>query len=306
MSDRQSTLASCSIDPPQSIPVPWTKFPRNPLLNALTSLQGKGYRRQWSRPVLEESLDGWDSCWTLQGSRSCCPSYLPCHPCQYLGERKQSQTVQGYHNSLALQKKGSKADCGNYQSISLLLIARKVLAQIILNSLITNIAKENLQETQCGFLPGCRKIDMIFTVDKSMRNALSKTWILTLSIQCIDMTKAFDTVNRKATWVILSKLGCTNKFVNLIHLFHDDINGLVLSDGKASEQFNTTNSVMQGCIFAPVLFNFFLTCDLNHAIRDFKQGVYRKGPCLTYTAWGPKPRPSRGLSLNHSSLTIAP
>ena len=36
MSDGQSTSASCSIDPPQSISVPWTEFPRNLLLNALT------------------------------------------------------------------------------------------------------------------------------------------------------------------------------------------------------------------------------------------------------------------------------
>ena len=97
------------------------------------------------------------------------------------------------------------------------------------------------------------------------------------------LLNALTSVNRKTIWVILSNLGCTKKFVNLIRLLYDDINGLVLSDGKASEQFNITDSVMQGCIFAPVLFNF-LTCDLNHAIRDFKQGVYRKGPCLTYAA----------------------
>ena len=42
------------------------------------------------------------------------------------------------------KNKFSKADCGNYQSIILLSIAGKVLAWVILNHLITNIAKENL------------------------------------------------------------------------------------------------------------------------------------------------------------------
>ena len=32
----------------------------------------------------------------------------------------------------------------------------------------------------------------------------------------IDLTKAFDTDNREAFWVVLSKLGCPTKFVNLV------------------------------------------------------------------------------------------
>ena len=47
----------------------------------------------------------------------------------------------------------------------------------------------------------------------------------------IDLTKAFDMVNIETLWVILSKLWCPTKFVNLIHQFH---NGQVLSDGEAS------------------------------------------------------------------------
>ena len=45
----------------------------------------------------------------------------------------------------------------------------------------------------------------------------------------VDLTKAFDTMNRQVLWIILSKLGCTDKFVNLIRQFHDDIFGQLLS-----------------------------------------------------------------------------
>ena len=90
----------------------------------------------------------------------------------------------------------------------------------------------------------------------------------------IDLTKAFDTVNREALWVILSKLGCPTKFVNLIRQFHDDMTGQVLSDGEASEPFSISNGVKQGCVLAPILFNLFFTCVLNHAIRDLELGVY--------------------------------
>ena len=74
--------------------------------------------------------------------------------------------------------------------------------------------------------------------------------------------------------MILSKLGCATKFVNLIRQFHDDMTGQVLSDGEASEPFSISNGVKQGCVLAPVLFNLFFTCVLNHAIRDLEQGVY--------------------------------
>ena len=90
----------------------------------------------------------------------------------------------------------------------------------------------------------------------------------------IHLTKAFEAVNRETLWLILSKLGCPTKFVNLIHQFHDDIAGQVLSDGEESEPFSISNGVKQGCVLAPVLFNLFFTCVLNHAIRDLEQGVY--------------------------------
>ena len=66
---------------------------------------------------------------------------------------------------VALYKnKGAKADCGNYRGISLLSIAGKTLARILLNRLIENISEDNLPEAQCGFRPGRSTIDMVFTV----------------------------------------------------------------------------------------------------------------------------------------------
>ena len=87
----------------------------------------------------------------------------------------------------------------------------------------------------------------------------------------IDLTMAFETVNREALWVILSKLGCRTKFVNLIRQFHDDMTGQILSDGEASEPFSTSSCVKQGCVLVLVLYNLFFTCVLNHAIRDLEQ-----------------------------------
>ena len=168
--------------------------------------------------------------------------------------------------------RGSKTDCGNYRGISLLSVAGKILARVILNRLITNISEENLREAQCGFRPNRSTTDMIFTVRQVQEKCIKQN--MDFVAVFIDLTKAFDAVNREAFWVILSKLGCTITFVNLIRQFYNNTAGQVLSDGEASEPISISNAVMQRCVLAPVFFNLFFTCALNHAIRDLEQRVY--------------------------------
>jgi len=58
-------------------------------------------------------------------------------------------------------KKGDRRECGNYRGISLLSIAGKILARILLNRLQI-VAEIILPESQCGFRPSRGTIDMIF------------------------------------------------------------------------------------------------------------------------------------------------
>ena len=62
--------------------------------------------------------------------------------------------------------------------------------------------------------------------------------------------------------------------MNLIRQFQNDMTGQVLSDGEASEPFSISSDIKQGYVLAPVLFNLFFTCVLNHAVGDLEQGVY--------------------------------
>ena len=59
------------------------------------------------------------------------------------------------------KNRGSETDCGNFRGISLLSVAGRILAWVILNRLITNISEENLSEAQCGFRPNRSTSDMI-------------------------------------------------------------------------------------------------------------------------------------------------
>ena len=112
------------------------------------------------------------------------------------------------------KKKGSKSDC----DISLLSVAGKIFARVILNRLIT-VSEQTLSEPQCGFRPGGNTVDMIFAVRQLQGKCFEQN--KPLYSVFIDLTKAFDTVNRKALWTVLECIGCPPKLVSMIRLFHD-------------------------------------------------------------------------------------
>ena len=60
------------------------------------------------------------------------------------------------------KKKGDKAVCGNSRGISLLVVAGKILAKVMLSRLLKHLAENILPETQCSFRKDRSTTDMIF------------------------------------------------------------------------------------------------------------------------------------------------
>ena len=89
----------------------------------------------------------------------------------------------------------------------------------------------------------------------------------------IDLTKAFDSVNREATWACLARLGCPPKFVNIARQLHEGMEGCVLYDGEQYGSFNINTGVKQGCVIAPTLFFIFLAAFISLAAVDQAKGV---------------------------------
>jgi hypothetical protein len=89
----------------------------------------------------------------------------------------------------------------------------------------------------------------------------------------IDLTKAFDSVHRQGLWKILRKIGCPQKFVNIIQSFHDGMRGCVLDNGETSSPFTITSGTKQGCVLAPLLFSIFLSMMLLVAFKECDLGV---------------------------------
>ena len=153
------------------------------------------------------------------------------------------------------KSKGKRDLCGNYRGIALLCVVGKVLSRIMLTRLNTHIASVALQESQCGFRAGRSTSDMIFSARQLQEKCREQR--VGLYQVFIDLTKAFDTVNRTALWQILRKLGCPDKFTNILKSFHDDMKVWVSLSGQLSDPISVENGVKQGDIPAPTLFAIY-------------------------------------------------
>ncbi|XP_061142364.1 uncharacterized protein LOC133159416, partial [Syngnathus typhle] len=167
-------------------------------------------------------------------------------------------------------KKGDKADCGNYRGISLLSTVGKVLARVLANRLLP-LSEEILPESQCGFRPSRGTADMIFTVRQPQEKCREHKQPLFMAF--IDLTKAFDTVDRQALWSILLRYGCPDKYVRILRLLHDGMTATVLNNSSLTEPLTVETGVKQGCIIAPTLFSVFIAAILHLINKELPHGI---------------------------------
>ena len=169
------------------------------------------------------------------------------------------------------KRKGNPQVCDNHRGISLLSIAGKILAKILLNRLNVHLDQTGLiPESQCGFRKDRGTIDMIFTARQLQEKCQEQN--VDLYMTFVDLTKAFDTVSRDGLWKIMAKFGCPPRFIAMVRQFHDGMQARVQNDGEFSEPFEVTNGVKQGCVLAPTLFSMMFSAMLMDAFQDSDTG----------------------------------
>lgn len=129
-----------------------------------------------------------------------------------------------------------------------------------------------IPESQCGFCSGRSTIDMIFSVHQLQEKCIEQNQ--DLYIVFVDLIKASDSMNRVALWQVMRKIGCPEKFINIVQSFHDGMNARVIDQGKLSEPFSITNKVKQGCVLAPTLFNIIFFALLSNAFSSNDRGIF--------------------------------
>jgi hypothetical protein len=158
--------------------------------------------------------------------------------------------------STLYKNKGERGDCNNYRGISLLSVTGKLLARILLSRLLA-IAEDVYPESQCGFRSGRSTTDMIFTVRQLQEK--SREQRVPLYMAFVDLTKAFDFVDRGSLFAVLKKAGCPPTLLALIESFHNGMQARVQFDGELSDEFPIKRGVKQGCVLAPTLFGIYFS-----------------------------------------------
>ena len=145
-----------------------------------------------------------------------------------MGEK---DSTTGCSHCLFVQKQGRKSVCSIYRDITLLSIACKILAGVLLNRLIPPIAQENKQKSKSGFKSNRGMADTIFLLMQIQKKCREKN--IGLYAAFVDLTKAFD----DGLWKILARLGCPPKFLTILRQLHEGQQGQVKHRGSLSGIF---------------------------------------------------------------------
>ena len=143
---------------------------------------------------------------------------------------------------MALRKKKDRTECGNYKGISLVARAGKIMLNILARRLSEYCERVGvLPEEHSGFRPSRSTTDMMFVIRRLQELARKKR--IPLYVCFIDLTKAYDSVDRTLFWTVLARFGMPQNMISVVRQFHDGMQAcLGLDDRVCSGWF----AVQQG------------------------------------------------------------
>ena len=156
--------------------------------------------------------------------------------------------------------------CDNHRGVSLLSVACKILALVLLMRLNNHLEQGQHAESQYGIRKGRGTTDMIFAARQLQEKFREQNQKLYTTF--IDLTKAFDSVSREGLWEFMANFGCPGGFITMVRQFTEGMTASVLEDGKNSQPFAITNGVKQGFVLAPTLFSMVFTAMLADAFSE--------------------------------------
>ena len=171
---------------------------------------------------------------------------------------------------MAIHKKGLVEDCNNYRPISLICVAYKLFAALLLRRLQSAGAERRLTSTQFGFRCGRGTTDAIFAVRRSIDLALAHKHGRTVML-ALDWAKAFDSINVEAMLKALSRFGIPPKMLRIFRHIYEERFFSVLDGASRSAERSQRSGISQGCPLSPSLFVMLMSVMMNDAVSSLPQ-----------------------------------
>jgi hypothetical protein len=89
----------------------------------------------------------------------------------------------------------------------------------------------------------------------------------------IDFEKAYDSINREATWKEVKRYGVPTQIINLIKETYRGYACQVVHEGRVSVPISVQTGVRQGCILSPTMFLIVIEAVMQNVNRDRQQGI---------------------------------
>lgn len=156
-----------------------------------------------------------------------------------------------------VHKYGSREMLGNYRPITVI-ISLSGLYSKVLNERLTKVVEEHdlLGEIQNGFRKDRGGSDNSFILDSILWKA--KALKSKVHLAFLDISKAYDSVNRDILWRRLSSMGIKGEFLSsLKSLYTDDCIDCTVN-GVTTRPIFLRRGLRQGCSLSPMLFALYI------------------------------------------------
>ena len=154
-------------------------------------------------------------------------------------------------------KKGDPSDPNNYRGITVGHVLGKLYALVLTARLTTWLEARGLRaKGQGGFRAGYRTVDNCFVLRAiAERCRANRTKLYGCAV---DLTKAFDSVNREFLWTALQRSGVGGAMLQAVKAMYANVPVCVKTSEGLSPSFQSVVGVKQGCPMSPLLFGIFM------------------------------------------------
>ena len=204
---------------------------------------------------------------TLRNGRAVGPDGIPGELLKYGGETPAEAAAKAVNSMFVLQKllpqlgeglliplnkPGKPTVPEHTRPITLLNTVRKAISMAILNRTNAKV-DEFLPRSQCGFRRSRSSMDVAWMY--GWLRAVGRRYHRTIEVYGIDMSKAFDMIQRgKVLWILETAVCLASTEIRLIRALLAGTTLRVKVSGRLGKKFPTTLGVPQGDALDPILF----------------------------------------------------